>query len=70
MIPFHTWQADTYTAAPTQGTMLLSGIMLKMGLYGFIRWMLPIVPFSVAEYTPIIMTLAVVGVLYGSWIAI
>jgi NADH-quinone oxidoreductase subunit M len=70
LVPLHTWQADTYTAAPTQGTMLLSGIMLKMGLYGFIRWMLPILPFSVAEYSPIIMTLAVVGVIYGSWIAI
>lgn len=70
LIPLHTWQADTYTTAPTQGTMLLAGIMLKMGLYGFIRWMLPILPFSVAEYTPIIMTLAVGGVIYGSWIAI
>ena len=70
LVPLHTWQADTYTAAPTQGTMLLSGIMLKMGLYGFIRWMLPILPFSVSEYSPIIMTLAVVGVIYGSWIAI
>jgi NADH-quinone oxidoreductase subunit M len=70
LVPLHTWQADTYTAAPTQGTMLLSGIMLKMGLYGFIRWMLPILPFSVAEYSPIIMTLAIVGVIYGSWIAI
>lgn len=70
LVPFHTWQADTYTAAPTQGTMLLSGIMLKMGLYGLIRWLLPIVPFAVAQYTPVIMTLAVVGVVYGSWIAI
>lgn len=70
LVPLHTWQADTYTAAPSQGTMLLSGIMLKMGLYGFIRWMLPILPFSVAEYSPIIMTLAIVGVIYGSWIAI
>src|SRR5690606_7337625 len=38
LIPFHTWQADTYTAAPSQGTMLLSGIMLKMGIYSLIRW--------------------------------
>lgn len=70
VIPFHTWQADTYTAAPTQGTMLLSGIMLKMGLYGLVRWLLPVVPFAVAQFTPIIITLAIVGVVYGSWIAI
>lgn len=70
VVPFHTWQAETYTAAPTQGTMLLSGIMLKMGLYGLIRWLLPVVPFAVAQFTPVIMVLAVVGVVYGSWIAI
>src|ERR1035437_2216249 len=47
VFPFHTWQPDTYTNAPTQGTMLLSGIMLKMGTYGLIRWLLPIAPLGV-----------------------
>ena len=70
LVPFHTWQADTYTAAPTQGTMLLSGLMLKMGLYGFIRWILPVAPFAVANYTPIIITLGVIGVVYGAIVAI
>lgn len=70
IVPLHTWQADTYEAAPSQGTMLLSGLMLKMGLYGLIRWMLPILPFTVVEFTPIVITLGVVGVIYGSWIAI
>ncbi|MCO5248923.1 MAG: NADH-quinone oxidoreductase subunit M [Chitinophagales bacterium] len=70
IVPLHTWQADTYTAAPTQGTMLLSSLMLKMGLYGFIRWLLPVVPFAIAQYTPIIITLGVIGVVYGAWIAI
>ena len=44
VFPFHTWQPDTYTVAPMEGTMLLSGIMLKMGFYGVIRWLLPVVP--------------------------
>jgi len=70
VVPFHTWQADTYTAAPTQGTMLLSGIMLKMGLYALLRWLLPVAPLAVAKFTPVIMILAVTGVVYGSWIAI
>lgn len=70
LVPFHTWQAETYTSAPTQGTMLLSGIMLKMGLYGLLKWLLPIAPFAVKEFTPYVMILAIVGVVYGSWIAI
>ena len=44
IFPLHTWQPDTYTDAPTQGTMMLSGIMLKMGIYGLIRWMIPMLP--------------------------
>lgn len=70
LIPFHTWQADTYTAAPSQGTMLLSGIMLKMGLYSLIRWLLPIAPVAVETWMPVVMILCVAGVVYGSWIAI
>lgn len=70
IVPFHTWQADTYTAAPTQGTMLLSGIMLKMGLYSLIRWLIPIAPEALDLFTPAIMILSVIGVVYGSWIAI
>jgi NADH-quinone oxidoreductase subunit M len=70
IIPFHTWQPDTYSTAPTQGTMLLSGIMLKMGLYSLLRWLLPIIPNGVAEYTPIAIALCVIGVVYASVIAI
>jgi NADH-quinone oxidoreductase subunit M len=44
IFPFHTWQPDTYTEAPSGGTMMLSGIMLKMGIYGVIRWLIPIAP--------------------------
>jgi NADH-quinone oxidoreductase subunit M len=69
VFPFHTWQPDTYTEAPSGGTMLLSGIMLKMGIYGVIRWMIPISPvaFFVYQNTPII--LAIIGIVYASLIA-
>jgi len=70
VFPFHTWQPDTYTTAPTQGTMLLSGIMLKMGTYGVIRWLLPIAPLGVEHWAHLAITLAVIGILYASTIAI
>ncbi len=70
IVPFHTWQADTYKEAPTQGTMLLSGIMLKMGTYSLIRWLLPVLPAGVAEWTPLVITLSVIGIVYASIIAI
>lgn len=69
IFPFHTWQPDTYTDAPTQGIMLLGGIMLKMGLYGIIRWLLPIVPKAVQIFEPYILILAIIGVIYGGIIA-
>jgi NADH-quinone oxidoreductase subunit M len=70
IIPFHTWQPDTYATAPTQGTMLLSGIMLKMGTYSLLRWLLPIVPAGVAEWQYVAITLSVIGIVYASVIAI
>jgi NADH-quinone oxidoreductase subunit M len=70
IVPFHTWQADTYKEAPTQGTMLLSGIMLKMGTYSLLRWLLPILPAGVAEWGPLAITLCVIGIVYASVIAI
>lgn len=70
IIPFHTWQPDTYSSAPTQGTMLLSGIMLKMGLYSLLRWLLPIVPMGTSDNTYIVIGLCIIGVVYASVIAI
>ncbi len=70
IFPFHTWQPDTYTVAPTQGTMLLSGIMLKMGIYGLIRWLLPMVPAGVHEWSSFAIGLSVIGIVYASCIAI
>ncbi|WP_316802222.1 NADH-quinone oxidoreductase subunit M [Pedobacter nototheniae] len=69
IFPFHTWQPDTYTAAPTQGTMLLSGIMLKMGIYGVIRWLLPIVPQGVHDWANVAIVLSIIGIVYASIIA-
>ena len=70
VFPFHTWQPDTYVSAPTQGTMLLSGIMAKMGTFGLMKWLMPMVPAGVNEWGNLAMTLAVIGVIYGSMIAI
>jgi len=70
VFPFHTWQPDAYTEAPATGTMLMSGIMLKMGLYGFIRFLLPITPLALAEYGHIAIILSVIGIIYGSLAAI
>ena len=70
VFPFHTWQPDTYTVAPMEGTMLLSGIMLKMGFYGLIRWLIPIVPTAVSEWAFTAIVLSVIGIVYASIIAI
>ena len=70
LIPFHTWQANVYQKAPTVGTMLLSGIMLKMGLYSVIRWQLPLTPLAAKEYMYIFIGLGLAGVIYGSIVAL
>jgi NADH-quinone oxidoreductase subunit M len=69
VFPFHTWQPDTYYTAPTHGTMLLSGIMLKMGTYGVIRWLLPVVPTGVANNANIVIILSIIGIVFASVIA-
>lgn len=70
MIPLHTWQANVYQKAPTVGTMLLSGIMLKMGLYSIIRWQLPIAPIASKGHVNILVGLGIAGVIYGSIVAL
>ncbi|MDN3580200.1 complex I subunit 4 family protein [Mucilaginibacter flavus] len=69
VFPFHTWQPDTYTEAPTGGTMMLSGIMLKMGVYGVIRWLIPNAPLGLVHWQTLITILAVIGIVYASIIA-
>jgi NADH-quinone oxidoreductase subunit M len=66
MWPFHTWLPDAHTEAPTIGSVLLAGIMLKMGTYGFIRIALPILPYGAQRYAPWIGLLAAIGIVYAA----
>lgn len=70
VFPFHTWQPDTYYNAPTQGTMLLSGIMLKMGTYGLIRWLLPMCPDALNYWGATVVGLSIISIIYASFMAI
>jgi NADH-quinone oxidoreductase subunit M len=70
VFPFHTWQPDTYEQAPTAVTMVLSGVMVKMGVFAVIRWLLPMFPAASIRMADIIMILAVTGMIYASLIAI
>jgi NADH-quinone oxidoreductase subunit M len=70
IFPFHTWQPDTYEQAPYSTVMVLSGIMVKMGVFAMIRWLLPVFPSAVAKYDHIVMTLCVIGIIYASCIAL
>ncbi len=70
VLPFHSWQPDTYSESPTPATMLLSGLLSKMGVYGLIRIMLPLSPVGVANWGLFGMVLAIIGLIYGSVIAI
>jgi len=66
VFPFHSWQPDTYTNMPVQGTMMLSGLMLKMGLYGLMFWLVPVVPVAVNEWRNLNLLMSIVGVVYAS----
>ena len=71
IFPFHTWQPDTYTFSPTQGTMLLSGIMLKMAVYGILRYLLPVTPDPIMGISgQIVLILSVIGIIHGALIAL
>ncbi len=70
LIPFHSWQAKVYQKAPTAGTMLLSGIMLKMGLYSVIRWQLPLTKDFAAANKEIFIAIGIAGTIYGSIVAL
>ncbi len=70
IFPFHTWQPDAYEQSNTATTMILSGVMVKMGLYATLRWLLPIFPDAAFHFSHLIIILSVVGMLYASLIAI
>ncbi|MEU6403621.1 NADH-quinone oxidoreductase subunit M [Streptomyces sp. NPDC046985] len=66
MWPLHSWLPDAHTAAPTVGSVLLAGVLLKMGTYGFVRILLPVAPHGFHTFAPYLAALAVVGIVYGS----
>ena len=70
IFPLHTWQPDTYEQSPTAVTMVMSAVMVKMGLYGILRWLLPLFPVAFAAHTNVVVIISVLGILYASFIAI
>jgi NADH-quinone oxidoreductase subunit M len=69
VFPFHTWQPDTYEQSPTAVTMVLSALMVKMGLFAVVRWLLPLFPDAVVQYDNVIIGLSVIGMIYASILA-
>ena len=69
MVPLHTWLPDAHVEAPTSGSVVLAGVLLKMGTYGFLRFAIPLFPSAAVEFTPWIMALSVIGIVYGSLVA-
>jgi len=66
LFPFHTWLPDAHVEAPTPGSVILAGVLLKMGTYGFLRFCLPLFPDASLSFGPIVFTLAVIGIIYGA----
>ncbi|HEU5299122.1 MAG TPA: NADH-quinone oxidoreductase subunit M [bacterium] len=69
MWPFHTWLPDAHVEAPTAGSVILAGILLKMGTYGFVRFSLPLLPEAFKQYAVIVAVLALLGIVYGALVA-
>jgi NADH-quinone oxidoreductase subunit M len=69
MWPFHTWLPDAHTEAPTPGSVILAGVLLKMGTYGFLRFCLPLFPQATLTFAPWMFALAVIGIIYGAWVS-
>ncbi|MBI5343792.1 MAG: NADH-quinone oxidoreductase subunit M [Deltaproteobacteria bacterium] len=70
LFPFHTWLPDAHVEAPTAGSVILAGVLLKMGTYGFIRFSLPLLPDAAVSYRPFLIALAVIGMGYGAFLAL
>ena len=69
MFPFHTWLPDAHVEAPTAGSVILAGVLLKMGTYGFVRFMLPLLPQASQFFVPFMVLLAIIGIIYGALVA-
>jgi NADH-quinone oxidoreductase subunit M len=69
LFPFHTWLPDAHVEAPTAGSVILAGVLLKMGTYGFLRFCLPLFPDASVTFGPLVFTLAIVGIVYGAWVS-
>ena len=69
MFPFHTWLPDAHVEAPTAGSVILAGVLLKMGTYGFLRFALPLFPDATRYFTPLFAWLAIVGIIYGALVS-
>jgi NADH-quinone oxidoreductase subunit M len=70
LVPFHSWLPDTYTEAPTSGSMVLAGILFKLGAYGMLRFGVFLLPVAAADLAPLLLTLAVIGITYGAVVCI
>ncbi len=68
-VPFHTWLPDAHTEAPTAGSVILAGVLLKTGAYGLLRFVVPLFPVAAFDFAPLAMTLGVIGILYGAVLA-
>src|SRR5574337_1941260 len=66
MFPLHTWLPDAHTEAPTAGSVILAGVLLKMGTFGFFRYAIPLFPEAALAFRPAVAALAVVGIVYGA----
>lgn len=69
LFPFHTWLPDAHVEAPTAGSVILAGVLLKMGTYGFVRFSLPLMPEATIKAVPVIMGLCLIGIIYGALVA-
>jgi NADH-quinone oxidoreductase subunit M len=69
LFPLHTWLPDAHVEAPTGGSIILAGVMLKMGTYGFLRFVLPLFPQATAKYANLMILLSVIGIIYGALVA-
>jgi len=70
LFPFHTWLPDAHVEAPTAGSVILAGVLLKMGIYGFLRFAFPLFPDALFKFMPLLVALSIIGIIYGGFMAL